>query len=163
MKSVECLLPCNNTETIHKVLDFQVGDLVTRGLLAVSQLCSLGAGVWFGPGPEFKSYIVWDREAFIAAAGPKPEINMKNGTYVLPIREVYKSRSDGSPLNDVEGERAEGEQSPSAGQGPASSSSDPVHVDPGVQGKSGEPGGQLGDRDLVDPSVENVPQEIDNT
>ena len=45
-----------------RVLPFQVGDLVTRGLLAVSQLAQLGAGIWFGPGPVFIiKYIYIDR------------------------------------------------------------------------------------------------------
>ena len=76
VKSVQCLIPSesDNHASIHKVLNFQVGDLVTRGLLAVSQLCDVGAGVWLGPGPEFKSYIVWDKNAFIAVAGPKSQI-----------------------------------------------------------------------------------------
>ena len=61
---------CITHDGIH-TLPFQVGDRITRGLLAVSQLASLGAGIWLGPAPEYKSYIVWGKNAFIAAAGPK--------------------------------------------------------------------------------------------
>ena len=84
IKSVCCVV--NDIEhqgNVTKTLNFQVGDRVTRGLLAVSQLCCSGAGVWFGPGPEFKSCIVWDKNAFIAAEGPKSDIFVKSGTLSL--------------------------------------------------------------------------------
>ena len=53
LKIVKCLLPSDDENPICKSLKFQVGDLVTRGLLSVSQVCNIGAGVWFGPGPDF--------------------------------------------------------------------------------------------------------------
>ena len=77
LRAVKCILPSEQNNAIHKSLNFQVGDLVTRGLLSVSQLCSMGAGVWCGPAPEYKSYIVWDRNCFIASAGPKTELFIK--------------------------------------------------------------------------------------
>ena len=77
LKLVKCILPSDNDNPIYKNLSFQVGDLATRGLLAVSQLCSLGADVWFGPGPEYKSFITLDKGAFVASAGPTTELNMK--------------------------------------------------------------------------------------
>ena len=77
LRSVKCILPSDRNDVIHKNLNFQVGDLVTRGLLSVSQLCSMGAGVWCGPAPEYKSYIVWDKDCFIASAGPKTELFIK--------------------------------------------------------------------------------------
>ena len=95
LKAVKCLLPSDSNDNIIKTINFQVGDLVTRGLLAVSQVCSMGAGVWFGPAPDFRSFIVWDAEAFVASAGPKTELTMKNGTYLLPSREIFKCSSWG--------------------------------------------------------------------
>ena len=109
------MLPSDNNNPIIKTIKFPVGDLVTRGLLAVSQVCALGAGVWFGPGSEFRSCIVWDKEAFVASAGPKTELTMKNCTYLLPSREVFK--------NDVIG-GVEGEAEPLPGQEPGSGSAD---------------------------------------
>ena len=57
LKNLKCLFGQGDV----KHIPFQVGDKVTRGLLAVSQLAALGAGIWFGPGPNFESYVVWDR------------------------------------------------------------------------------------------------------
>ena len=94
IKNVNCLLQGENGKTINRDLKFQVGDKVTRGLLAVSQLANDGAGIWFGPGPEFKSFIVWDKDAFVAAAGPKANIKLSNGTYQLPINEIYKMKTE---------------------------------------------------------------------
>ena len=73
LKNVKCLLSSeNNDDPIYKEFKFQVGDLITRGLLSVSQLCSMGAGVWFGPAPEFKSFIVWDKESFVCLLYTSP-------------------------------------------------------------------------------------------
>ena len=88
LKNVKCLTQKGDVQTIP----FQIGDLVTRGLLAVSQLASLGAGVWFGPEPQFESFIVWDRNAFIAANGPKLPIALNNGTYHIGVHEVYHKK-----------------------------------------------------------------------
>ena len=60
-KAVDCLLEDGTV----KSLKFQVGGKVTRGLLALSQLACSGAGVWFGPGPEYESFIVWNKEATV--------------------------------------------------------------------------------------------------
>ena len=122
-----------------KTLQFQVGDRVTRGLLAVSQLCCNGAGVWFGPGPEFKSCIVWDKNAFIAAEGPKSDIFVRSGTYMLPIREIYRDKpgvlaaAGDKPEVAMEAEN----MGTSVGSG-AGAQGNPIHS----QG--------LGDRDVVD-------------
>ena len=89
LKNLKCLLDNGDIRNIP----FQVGDKVTRGLLAVSQLADLGAGIWFGPGPDFESYVVWDREAFVASAGPKQQLFMKNGTCTMPIREIFDNKS----------------------------------------------------------------------
>ena len=74
VKNVNCLLGNGSV----KPLKFQVGDRITRGLLAVSQLAQSGAGVWFGPAPAYESHIVWDPEAFVAASWPKTNIILKN-------------------------------------------------------------------------------------
>jgi len=144
IKSVKCILPGFENGFEHKSFAFQVGDLVTRGLLAVSKICSLGAGVWFGPAPEFKSYIVWDKDAFIASASPKTELFMKNGTYMLPVREVYNNNSSLGGAEAVE--------PPSSGD--SSGSGDPAGLNPG-----------LGDRDIVDRTIVNeaiIEHDIEN-
>ena len=40
----------------HVKIEFQIGDKITRCLLAVSTLAARGAGVWFGPKPDYKSF-----------------------------------------------------------------------------------------------------------
>ena len=137
MKSVKCITKEGDIRT----LSFQVGDLVTRGLLAVSQLASLGAGIWFGPGPQFESYIVWDKSAFIAAQGPRIPITLNNGTYQIGVREVFEEGG----LNAVgeggeETPRPEGEdpQSPD----PRETSSSTVRLPQSAEA--------LGDRKLQD-------------
>ena len=50
--------------TIHKY-DFQVGDKITKPLLAVSKVCESKKGVFFGPAPEYRSYIIDDPHAFM--------------------------------------------------------------------------------------------------
>ena len=104
VKNVQCLLSSGDIKSIP----FQVGDKVTRGLLAVSKLAELGAGVWFGPAPKYDSHIVWDKQAFVAASGPKQELEISNGTYILPIREVFNKSS----INAVEAEEAQDESMP---------------------------------------------------
>ena len=91
---------CKFNEGFSKTLDFQVGDKIIKGLLAVSKLAQSGAGVWFGPAPAYESHIVWDPEAFVAAAGPKAKIIFKNGTYHLPVTEIFKTRELNGADND---------------------------------------------------------------
>ena len=69
---------------------FQIGDKITRSLLAVSQECAAGRGVWFGPGPEFKSFICNDPDAFVAHNGDVTKIHLNNGVYELDMREIIK-------------------------------------------------------------------------
>ena len=45
--------------TIHKY-DFQVGDKITKPLLAVSKICESKKGVFFGPAPRYEPYIIDD-------------------------------------------------------------------------------------------------------
>ena len=61
---------CDETRNVQK-FDFQIGDKITRSLLSVSKVCEGGSGVWFGPAPSYESFIVHDRDAFVAAAGSK--------------------------------------------------------------------------------------------
>ena len=116
IKNLKCLLDNGDIKNIP----FQVGDKVTRGLLAVSQLANLGAGIWFGPGPNFESYVVWDREAFVASAGPRQQLSMNNGTYTMPIREITNKRDVVTPLIGQERKRKEiaalGDEDPPHGE-----------------------------------------------
>ena len=99
---------CAMHDGIH-TSPFQVGDRITRGLLVVSQLASLGAGIWLGPAPAYKSHIVWDNDAFIAAAGPNTSIYMNNGTYKVTVREAFVHRGGDASAMDASGENVEGE------------------------------------------------------
>ena len=82
VKHVNCLF----NEGVSKTIPFQIGDKIIKGLLAASQLAHLGAGLWFGPAPAYESWIIWDKDAFVASAGHKTKIVLKNGTYHVPIR-----------------------------------------------------------------------------
>ena len=76
LKCVEYMFPSG----LRKKFDFQVGDKITKSLLAVSKLAQSGAGVWFGPAPEYESYVTWDKGAFVASSGLKTHLILKNGT-----------------------------------------------------------------------------------
>ena len=66
---------------------FQVGDKITKTLLAVSKICEKGKMVIFGPGPEYKSYIVHDPSCVGLKAGTLTEvISLENGTYFFAVR-----------------------------------------------------------------------------
>ena len=67
---------------------FQIGDNITRPLYAVSQICSSGKCVFFGPGPKFESFIVHDPEAFLVHNGTATSIHMNSGVYELDVKEV---------------------------------------------------------------------------
>ena len=86
LRKVHCMF----NSDVRKMQEFQIGDRITRSLLAGSKLAQAGAGLWFGPAPAYESYIVWDPEAFVASSGPKTKIIFKNGTYHVPIREIFK-------------------------------------------------------------------------
>ena len=90
VKNVSCLLGNGSV----KPLKFQVGDKITRGLLAVSQLAQSGAGVWFGPAPNYESFIVWDKLAKVSSNEDKLPISLINGTYQMGIVEVNGSVCD---------------------------------------------------------------------
>ena len=99
VKKVNCMF----NEGFNKNLEFQIGDKITKSLLAVSKLAQSGAGVWFGPAPAYESHIVWDPDAFVASSGPKTEIILKNGTYHLPINEIFRDNNIDMPqINGAE-------------------------------------------------------------
>ena len=80
-------MKCMLSDGTTKQLKFQVGDKITRGLLAVSQLAASGAGTWFGPGPEYQSFVVWDKDAQVISNKAKVPITLHNGTYQMGIIE----------------------------------------------------------------------------
>ena len=84
VKRVRCMM----SDGTVKPIDFQVGDKITRGLLAVSQLAQSGAGVWFGPAPNYESLVVWDKTAHVASNKLKLPIKLVNGTYQMGLVEV---------------------------------------------------------------------------
>ena len=44
--------------------------------------------MWFGPGPNYDSYIVDDPNSFVVTAGKKTNLNLNEGTYTLKCYEV---------------------------------------------------------------------------
>ena len=76
-------------------IDFEVGDKITKPLIAVSEQCSRGRGVFFGPGPKFEAYIVHDPDVFCCYKGPITPIYLRNGTYEIDIREKYVTQIGG--------------------------------------------------------------------
>ena len=103
---------------------FQVGDKITRNLLAVSGICADGATVVFGPGPEFKSFICHDPDAFLAHNGDITEIQLSNGVYEIKMRELYKT-----PMNNIDGDSEKPGANPS---GSSSSEAPPPEAQPQV-------------------------------
>ena len=53
----------------------------------MSDECSRGNSVFFGPAPKFESFIIRDPEAFVCYKGPVTPIKLRNGTYEISIRE----------------------------------------------------------------------------
>ena len=64
----------------------QVGDKITKPLLAVSQECAAGNAVFFGPGPEFESYVIHDPKARVIHNGEVTKIMLNNGVYEMHVR-----------------------------------------------------------------------------
>ena len=145
VKNVKCLLGNGSI----KPLKFQVGDKITRGLLAVSQLAQSGAGVWFGPAPEYESFIVWDKLAKVSSNRDRLPINLINGTYQMGVVEVNGAVPDVRLPQSVPPVLAGADSPGSNDEGgtpgtPQGGQETPVSVGP----DEGEPG-QLGDRDLI--------------
>ena len=76
-KKVTCL----TTENEITQIEFQVGDKITRSLVAVSKLCEAGCTVQFGPAPQYESHID-------LPSGARIPIALQNGTYKMPVKEV---------------------------------------------------------------------------
>ena len=121
-------------------IPFQIGDTITRCLLAVSTLASIHAGLWFGPAPDFDSYIAWDGKPHSAN---KTDLHLVNGTYQISLNEISGHLSAAElGANDVPGE------------GGAKVEEDVTFDDEALQ-----------DRDLEEtginrPSIENIHQKI---
>ena len=163
LKKVNCVLGDGTV----KSLDFQVGDKVTRGLLAVSQLACSGAGVWFGPGPEYESYIIWDKKAKVVSDKYKQPVKLINGTYQMDIIDASSANQScvqrhiagcanaaaDAPASDDDAARfpqsaeASGRASPVSTPGPAGSET-PVPPLGTETPHAVDVPGQLGDRDL---------------
>ena len=153
----------------NKDLEFQIGDKIIKSLLAVSKLVQSGAGVWFGPAPAYESHIVWDPDALVAAQGPKAEIILKNGTYHLPIRELFRDEN----INMLEINGAEDDDVLYSPTSPAEDLVDePVEAQPGQgefwppdQAARHDPYGVaesgLGSRDLQDSRGQEVEENIE--
>ena len=75
----------------HNTITFQVGDKITRNLLAVSSLCAAGKTVVFGPAPTYTSYISNDPDTFTCHNGDITKINIKNGVYEINMKEIYQA------------------------------------------------------------------------
>ena len=74
---------------MNRKLDFEIGDRITKPLIAVSDECSNGNAVFFGPAPKYESFIIHDPEAFVCHSGSVTNIKLRNGTYEIDIREKY--------------------------------------------------------------------------
>ena len=150
LKNVKCLLSDGTT----KQLKFQVGDKITRGLLAVSQLAASGAGTWFGPGPEYQSFVVWDKNAHVISDETKIPMSLNNGTYQMGIIDS----NDGTPAHaGLSGADDDGYTPLSPGPG---GDVTPVGGDVmPAEGPVGPVPGELGDRDLVNQNP-NEPDEV---
>ena len=70
----------------HKY-EFQIGDRITKPLLAVSKICETGKAVFFGPAPTYDSYIIDDPSCFVVSNGSKTFMNLENGTYNIRVHE----------------------------------------------------------------------------
>ena len=89
MRNIECKhFECVSRSGNKHKYTFQVGDRITKPLLAVSKICEHGKAMFFGPGPKYESCIVDDPEAFVVASGTKTNIELINGTYHMRCFEV---------------------------------------------------------------------------
>ena len=87
--------------------EFEIGDKITKPLIAVSHECSKGKAVFFGPGPKYESMIIEDPSALCVYSGPVTHVKLRNGTYELDMREQY-SRD----LNNIDGGNSSDEGGP---------------------------------------------------
>ena len=97
-------LSCVSGSGVKHKYTFQVGDRITKPLLAVSKICEQGQAVFFGPGPKYESYIISDPEAFVVAnKETKTNIELINGTYHMRCFETQNktSNSNNTPGNET--------------------------------------------------------------
>ena len=52
-------------------LTFQCTDKITRNLAAASKICESGKGVYLGPGPDYRAYIIHRPNEVKLGSGPK--------------------------------------------------------------------------------------------
>ena len=122
MRNIGSKKPKCLTENGMECYEFQVGDKVTKPLLAVSKICQHKKAVFFGPAPDYKSYNVDDPEALVVSHGKKTEIELYNGTYVMKCHECYENPRENiigaiGDSDDIDSDAPHGD--------PSSSSSDP--------------------------------------
>ena len=55
-------------------LNHMVCDKITKPLLAVSKICEQGKSVFFGPGPDFKSFVTDDPNVLVVHNGSKTDV-----------------------------------------------------------------------------------------
>ena len=131
-KHVRCL---TGEGSIQKY-DFQVGDKLTKPLLAVSKICETGKSVFFGPAPKFESFIVDDPDAFVVSNGKKTKICLANGTYGLHCHEIFDKPKE--TMNAV-GDSSAQEEPPNSGDSRPSGEQVP-EVPPPIEVQDGEAG-----------------------
>ena len=68
----------------------QVTDCVTRPLMSVPKICESGYGVWFGPAPNYESYIVYDPSCVAIAPCKRTPVNLRNGVYEIKLGELRR-------------------------------------------------------------------------
>ena len=122
-----------------KHITFELGDRITRGLLAVSTLTAQGAGVWFGPAPEHASYVAWDGKPLSTDKSP---LELCRGTYQLGIFE--QDARVKSPIGAF-GDADEGPDVPDPSAAPSGA---PSQVTPGILGSKDLGGGETENPDL---------------
>lgn len=57
-------------------MQFQCNDKITRNLAAASNICETGKGVWLGPAPDYRAYIVHNPSQIQLGIGPKTPVNL---------------------------------------------------------------------------------------
>ena len=67
--------------------------------LLTSKVCESRKGVWLGPGPEFKAYIVHCPEQVKLGKGPKTPLGLRNGVYEFNLRELVSEGAENNRLN----------------------------------------------------------------
>ena len=71
-------------------LTFQCADKITRNLAAASKICESGKGVWLGPGPYYKAYIIHRPDQVKIGNGPRTPLGLRNGVYEFNLRELMQ-------------------------------------------------------------------------